>query len=207
MLSWGRGMNGGRLMSIKCIYSCLVDYNARETSGSGVLLCALEALCHAAENVVSWGFLLVKLDWHEEWAEHGLSIKLPKTSTDPIAPECKRERWWHPLQSLLLDCDRWHPVPSWVPAAIYCFVSPETAPVVGDTVPPWALILHWSVSTSATFEQQWWCKGILCYGPNAATSIMVSTHCLSGESPAETLEGLTIFGCPKKKLLLQLIFW
>lgn len=62
MLSWGRGMNGGRLTSTKCIYSCLVDYDARETGGSGVPLCALEALCQAAETAVSWAFLLVKLD-------------------------------------------------------------------------------------------------------------------------------------------------
>lgn len=55
-------MNGGRLISTKCIYSCLVDYNARETSGFGLLLCALEALCKAAETAVSWAFLLVKLD-------------------------------------------------------------------------------------------------------------------------------------------------
>lgn len=75
-------------------------------------------------------FLLAKLDWDEEWAERSLSVKLPEPSTHPIAPECKRERCWHPLQSLPLDCVRWHPVPSWVPAAIYCFVSPETAPVL-----------------------------------------------------------------------------
>lgn len=62
MLSWEQGMNGGRLISTKCIYSCLVDYNARETSGFGLLLCALEALCKAAETAVSWAFLLVKLD-------------------------------------------------------------------------------------------------------------------------------------------------
>lgn len=154
MLIWGRGMNGGRLTNTKCIYSCLVDYDARETSGSGLLLCALEALCQAAETAVSWAFfLLAKLDWDEERAERSLSVKLPKPSTHPIAPECKRERCWHPLQSLPLNCVRWHPVPSWVPAAVYCFVSPETAPVVGDTVPTWALILHWSISTGASFEQ------------------------------------------------------
>lgn len=66
MLSWGQGLNGGRLISTKCIYSCLVDYNARKTSGSGLLLCALEALCQAAEAAVSWAFLLVKLDQDEE---------------------------------------------------------------------------------------------------------------------------------------------
>lgn len=98
-------------------------------------------------------FLLAKLDWDEERAEHSLSVKLPKPSTHPIAPECKRERCWHPLQSLPLNCVRWHPVPSWVPAAVYCFVSPETVPVVGDTVPTWALILHWSISTGASFER------------------------------------------------------
>lgn len=58
----GAGDEWGRLTSSKCIYSCLVDYDARETSGSGVLLCALEALCQAAETAVSWAFLLVKLD-------------------------------------------------------------------------------------------------------------------------------------------------
>lgn len=53
-------MNGGRLTSTKCIYSCLVDYDARETSGSGLLLCALEALCQAAETAVSWAFFIGK---------------------------------------------------------------------------------------------------------------------------------------------------
>lgn len=62
---------------------------------------------------------------------------LSNSSRPALIPlfQSARERCWHPLQSLPLDCDRWHPVPSWAPAAIYCFVSPETAPVVGDTVP------------------------------------------------------------------------
>lgn len=60
MLSWGQGMNGGRLMSTKCIYSCLLDYDARETNDSGLLLCALEALCQAAEIAVSWAFFIGK---------------------------------------------------------------------------------------------------------------------------------------------------
>lgn len=55
MLNWGRGMNGGRLTSTKCIYSCLLDYDARETSDWS---CALEALCQAA---ASWACLLAKL--------------------------------------------------------------------------------------------------------------------------------------------------
>lgn len=60
MLSWGEGDERGKVDEYKCLYSCLVDYNARETSGSGLLLCALEALCQAAETAASWAFFIGK---------------------------------------------------------------------------------------------------------------------------------------------------
>lgn len=57
---------GGRLTSTKGIYSCLVDYGARETNDSGLLLHALEALCEADKTDVSWACLLAKLVRDEE---------------------------------------------------------------------------------------------------------------------------------------------
>lgn len=63
MLIWGQGMNGGRLTSTKCIYSCLVDYGARETSGSGLLCSVLWKHSVKQLKLLSLGFfLLAKLD-------------------------------------------------------------------------------------------------------------------------------------------------